>query len=69
MNDPIWGITRPENVCNRDQVPLALCPNEAETVDDKGKEVILDKLTKGKNLKRFATLDLTILVPMKPMRD
>lgn len=67
MNDPVWGIAPPECVYNRDQVPIALCANTEKTVDDKGREVVVDSLTKESDAKRFATLDLTIA--MEPKED
>ena len=64
INDPVWGVTSPYGVFNRDEVPIALCPSDAQTVDEKGKKAVIDSLQKSQDMKRFATLDLTIV--MKP---
>ena len=64
INDPVWGVTSPYGVFNRDEVPIALCPSNAQTVDEKGTKAVIDSLRKSQDMKRFATLDLTIV--MKP---
>jgi hypothetical protein len=62
--DPIYGITSPYAVFNRDQVPIALCPSVAKTVDNTGAPVVLNSLDLSN--KRFCTLNLTISMRVRP---
>jgi hypothetical protein len=63
--DPVYGIASPEAVFNRNQVPIALCPSYARTVDKTGNPVILNSLDFDN--KHFCTLNL--FVPMKVCPD
>jgi hypothetical protein len=62
--DPVYGITSPYAVFNRDQVPIALCPSIAKTLDHTGAPVVLNSL--DLNNKRFCTLNLTVPNEVRP---
>ena len=53
INDPVWGVTSPYGVFNRDKVPIALCPSDAQTVDEKGKLKTKPEQVKGVRIKPF----------------
>jgi hypothetical protein len=62
--DPVYGITSPYAVFNQDQVPIALCPSIAKTLDHTGAPVVLNSL--DLNNKRFCTLNLTVPNEVRP---
>ena len=67
MNDPEYGLTSPQAVFNRDQVPIELRSSACQTIDEKGKDVIWDGVGGESDDKRFCTLNLWI--PMEPRED
>lgn len=67
VNDPEWGVAPPECVFNKDQVPIALSPTYASTVDSIGTECVYDAVGNENDFRRFCTLDLVI--PMKVADD
>jgi hypothetical protein len=68
-NDVKYGYAPPYAVFNRDQVPIALASSYARTVDDVGREVILDSSKSDSDEKRFCTLDLHIPMQVLPDRS
>lgn len=67
VNDQVWGIAPPEYVFNKDQVPIALSPTYASTVDSVGADCVYDAVGNENDFRRFCTLDLVI--PMKVTDD
>ena len=49
-------------VYNRDQIPIALASSYFKSIDDKNKEVIWDATHDSVDVKRFCSLNLTILM-------
>jgi len=66
-NDSEYGFTSPANVYTHDQVPIALCSSYIKTVDDKGSDEVYDATAKGRDLKRFYSLNLC--APLRRMPD
>lgn len=56
------GVVPPEGVYNRDQAPIALPSAHSRTVDTIGNDVIWDSTTDYQEVKRFCTLNLTLVV-------
>ena len=64
--DPTWGRTPPEGVFNRDQVPLALASEHSRNIDTTGNDVIWDSTSDDQDVKRFCTLNLTLVMRALP---
>ena len=65
INDPVWGVAQPVCVFKKDQVPIALSPTYASTVDNTGEEYVYDAVGNENDLQRFCTLDLVILMKVE----
>ena len=66
MNDPLWGIVRPEDVDNGDEVPIELSYGKATTVKEQGASVIWDSTATDAEIKRFCTLLLALVMWVLP---
>ena len=66
-NGSVDGLTSSSNAYTHDQVPIALCSSYTKMVDSKGVDEVYDATAKGRDLKRFCSLN--VYAPLKRMAD
>ena len=64
--DPTYGFTSPYYVFSHDQVPIPLASSNEMTIETIGEDEVYDSVVASSDEKRFATLNLTVPMRMRP---